>query len=847
MHTSKDDYLINTLRFVSTKEEIQIYGAILPDSLTSPEMKETKAYKTYLVSTEEPTGKSKRVKRPAKKTTKAPARGVVIRETHEIPVFKKKEKVDVTRGKGIELLSQVALKEDAQFKEVQRKSKRDFHKTRPSGSGAIKIIPSVTSEGTGVKLGVPDVTEEESSKSEAESWGNDEDDSNNEQDSSGEDSDQKNDMKDELVKPPSNDSDDEDETKITDKAEGDEDKEMDYTTSQVYDDVDMRLNEPVDTDKGFVQEEGTDAVMTNKNEVPVTSSSHSSDLAAKFLNFLDIPHTDAEIVSPMDVHVHHEVPSKQTPTLLTVPVSVIPDSSLVYSTVILQSLPSFTPPLQQSTSTPPSITKVINPPSTLLDFTSVFQFNNKVTTLEKEVPKIKKDPLHTQVIALVDDHLDTRLGATRDEFMNFLSASLTARITEQVKNQLPQILPGEVSNFAPSVIQKMVQESLEDRSRKDKDKDEYPSAGSDRGLKKRKTSKDAKPTKGPKAKELESGSSKDTKSQSKSFGKYVQLEELEFKVIDSDMLQDQEENQGKDDEEPKEKTPQQGQNQSWLMNLASSTGKPPKTFDELMSTPIDFSAFIMNGLKINNLTQETLLGPAFRLLKGTHSNYAELEYDFEECYKALSEKLNWENPEGGDYPFDLTKPLPLVMSRNRQKVPVDYFFNNDLKYLQGGILTRTYTTSLRKTKAVQYDLPSIEDMVPIIWSPVKVAYDKHALWGISHWREQCKTFYGYARGMQSTHDVYSTKRILAVTQVEVMRKHRYGYLKEIVVRRADNDLYRIKEGDFPRLRINDIEDMLLLVVPNRLTNLLGDDVSDFAIALIMFTRSLVIQKRIEDL
>ncbi|GJY35127.1 hypothetical protein Tco_0420505 [Tanacetum coccineum] len=87
-----------------------------------------------------------------------------------------------------------------------------------------------------------------------------------------------------------------------------------------------------------------------------------------------------------------------------------------------------------------------------------------------------------------------------------------------------------------------------------------------------------------------------------------------------------------------DKTPQQGQNQSWLMTLALSAKKPSKTFDELMSTPIDFSVFIMNGLKINNLTQETLLGPAFRLLKGTRSNYAELEYDFKECYKALSEK-----------------------------------------------------------------------------------------------------------------------------------------------------------------------------------------------------------------
>ncbi|GJS41280.1 hypothetical protein Tco_0566323 [Tanacetum coccineum] len=101
--------------------------------------------------------------------------------------------------------------------------------------------------------------------------------------------------------------------------------------------------------------------------------------------------------------------------------------------------------------------------------------------------------------------------------------------------------------------------------------------------------------------------------------------------------------------------------------------------------------------------------------------------------------------------------------------------------------------------------------------------------------------------MQSRGDVYLTKRIMAVTYVSVMRKYGYRYLEEIVVRRADNVLYRFKEGDFPRLRINDIEDMLLLVVQNRLNNLLGDDVANFAIALRMYTRSLVIQKRVEDL
>ncbi|GKC43580.1 hypothetical protein Tco_1061302 [Tanacetum coccineum] len=484
MHTSKDDYLINTLRFVSAREETQIYGAILPESLTSPKMKETKAYKTYLgfatgatppkkarkfkkptspklttvpASTEEPTGKSKRVKRHAKKSTQDPARGIFIRETPEIPVSKKKEMVDVARGKGIKLLSDVALTEEAY---------------------AI-IKPPVTNEGTSVKLGVPDVTEEELSESEADdddktqSDNEDESDSERETDDneSGSESDQEEDdekIKDdeeeeeeEIVKTLSNDFDDEDETKIADKAEGDVDEEIDYTTSLLYNDVDIRMNEPVDADKGFVQEEGTDIAMTNvlqgnenpeisqviedahvtlstvpqKTEVPISSSSHSSDLAAKFLNFSNIPTTKAEIVSPLDIPVHHEVPSQQTPTLLTVLVSVISESSPVISTVIPQSLQSFTPPPLLSTHTPPPTTEATNPPSTLPDFASVFQFNNRVIALEQEVTELKKDPLQTQVTTLVDEHLDEKLGATRDEFMNFLSASFTARITKQVKDQ----------------------------------------------------------------------------------------------------------------------------------------------------------------------------------------------------------------------------------------------------------------------------------------------------------------------------------------------------------------------------------------------------------------------------
>ncbi|GKF56718.1 hypothetical protein Tco_0167058, partial [Tanacetum coccineum] len=139
-----------------------------------------------------------------------------------------------------------------------------------------------------------------------------------------------------------------------------------------------------------------------------------------------------------------------------------------------------------------------------------------VTVLEKEVAKLKRDPLKTQVTALLDEYLD--------------------------------ILPKEVSNFAPLVIQNMVTKSLEQAvlakessqpqssyeavvtltefelkkiliDKMDKSESYLAAPESkhrecyeERGLKKRKTSKDAEPSKIPKAKESQSGSSKSNKS-----------------------------------------------------------------------------------------------------------------------------------------------------------------------------------------------------------------------------------------------------------------------------------------------------------------------------------------------
>ncbi|GJV36791.1 hypothetical protein Tco_1409268 [Tanacetum coccineum] len=344
---------LDKLRFSRAQiiwEASQRYEAVLPDCLISPKMKENKAYKTYLGFA---TGA---VPLKVVELKKALPIGIIIREP---PVTTKtkgkgKEKVDVAHGKGIELLSDVSLTDKALMKEVRKKSLRDFHKTHPGGSGTTakeppsveKTTPTVISEGTSDKPGVPDVTNDDSYKSETESWGNDEDDSNEEQESGDEVSDQeKASDEQELDSKQDDDDDDDQENEESDHENESEDDEtksdegdqgMDDTTDQVNDDVDTRLEEPTQTTNEIVQGEGTKAEMTEAQQgnenlstnqeqvvedahvtistVPkkieglVASSSLSSDLATKFLNFSDIPQTDAEIVSPLDIHVHHEVP-----------------------------------------------------------------------------------------------------------------------------------------------------------------------------------------------------------------------------------------------------------------------------------------------------------------------------------------------------------------------------------------------------------------------------------------------------------------------------------------------------------------------------------------------------------
>nr|GEV67630.1 hypothetical protein [Tanacetum cinerariifolium] len=181
------------------------------------------------------------------------------------------------------------------------------------------------------------------------------------------------------------------------------------------------------------------------------------------------------------------------------------------------------------------------------------------------------------------------------------------------------------------------------------------------------------------------------------------------------------------------------------------------SFNELMDTPVDFSAFLMNRLKVDTLTLELIAGPTYELMKGSCKSLVELEFFLEEVYKATTNQLDWNNPEGQQYPHNLLKPLPLIpSSRGRRVIP---------------FVPLSTTTS------------SIYVVVPLV-----------------------------AINREFARDVYSKRRIIAVTKLQIVEWRNYKHLDWIMVRRDNDKLYKFKEGDFKRLRIQDIEDMLRLLL-----------------------------------
>nr|GEU34270.1 retrovirus-related Pol polyprotein from transposon TNT 1-94 [Tanacetum cinerariifolium] len=88
--------------------------------------------------------------------------------------------------------------------------------------------------------------------------------------------------------------------------------------------------------------------------------------------------------------------------------------------------------------------------------------------------------------------------------------------------------------------------------------------------------------------------------------------------------------------------------------------------------------------------------------------------------------------------------------------------------------------------------------------------------------------------------------ILSVVSIKSFSCNGYDYLKEITLRRADYQEYKIAEKDFKNLYPSDFEDLHLLLLQGHLNHLSGSDKLMFSVSVNLRTCNLVIRQRVED-
>nr|GEX39364.1 hypothetical protein [Tanacetum cinerariifolium] len=398
-------------------------------------------------------------------------------------------------------------------------------------------------------------------------------------------------------------------------------------------------------------------------------------------------------------------------------------------------------------------------------------------------------------VQIQTDRLRDASQRENDEFLRTIDENIKKIIKEKVKDQVKmegnksiQCLNEQRNLYkvlveayeANKIILNIYGEAitLKRRRNDDADKDKGPSAGPERGSKRRREGKEPESASAPSEPATRSACRSTTRSRSRQVSASdstftdepmqttSQMEEPshpEFETGAEDQPIVQSSQHPKWFSQPqKPPTPDYDWNntlppvyesiQPWIRELAKQADTR-SSFNELMDTPLDFSNFLMNWLSVDTLTPEVLARPTYELMKGSCKSLIELKYHLEKVYKATTDQLDLVNPEG-----------------------------------------------------------------------------QH-----------------FAINRESARDVYSKRRIITVTKLKIVEWHSYKHLDWITVRRDDDKLYNFKEGDFKRLRLQDIEDMLLLLVQRKLNNLTVKECFAFNVSLRMFTRSIVIRRRVEDL
>nr|GEW52042.1 ribonuclease H-like domain-containing protein [Tanacetum cinerariifolium] len=391
IHTTKDDSLLGTLKYVSKTKEHQVYEALIRKEILNEDILNSIAYQTYYAyasGAKEPK-KARKFKKPAspklktvlvspKEPTKKLVKGnkdvsQTKKPSTKPKLTKQKALVKANKDKGLNVLPTAALSETAQQKEAINRGKKDFHISHASGSGVLEEQQhkiSGTDEGTGTKPGVLDVPKYDS-ESEKESW----DDSGEEND------DDEDDFKDES----------DDDNNNDDGDYNDDDDKNDYNDEADSDRTDSNRSKIPDLNQSNVkheeEEEYADERVHNPENYELTYEEDNANNAKE--ENKEEKDDDEELYRDVEEDAHVTLTAVRD--IQKTKVTVIPEITSVFTTTIPPPPSSFNPLPQQATptSTPTALEATTLFP-TLLDFLSVFRFNERATNLEKDLSEMKQ-------------------------------------------------------------------------------------------------------------------------------------------------------------------------------------------------------------------------------------------------------------------------------------------------------------------------------------------------------------------------------------------------------------------------------------------------------------------------
>nr|GEV65002.1 hypothetical protein [Tanacetum cinerariifolium] len=690
-HYVRDDQMFTMIKLVSRHQNTQQFGVMFPVKLTNEDFRSSAAYKEYyaiaLVAAPLKIKASVRKTHSSSDTIMPPLTAASTRLSTSI---KGKQSAKSSKAKGLFVLSEVALTEAKQKKLATKRSLQQTHISQASRSGV--------DEGTGIIPGVPDVPTYESD--EEISWkSSDEDDDNNVDDQSD-------------VAADDDDQEDEDE-------QDDDDQDSDN-------DGDDFIHPRLSThDEEAKDEESFDPIVQTPYQVE-KSDDESNDDESHGMNVGGDKEPDAEDDDEKlyrDENINLEGRDVQMTDVHTI--QVLEDTHVTLTPVNPDGIDSlFESTHRVDVPVTTTVVPLLVTSPTLLHhpFLSFHKLRDEaqaenedfLNKLDENIQKIIKEQVKEQVKVQVSKILP--------KFEKTVNEQLEAEVLTRVSN-LSNTSYAVTADLSELELKKILIEKMESNKsihRSDEQRNLYKAMvdayecdkiildtyGDTVTLKRQPESTSAPKEKASKT----SGKSTErSKSHQKTASESVPAEEPMQTTQDLEKPSHQEFETGVADDQPvaeashhpkwfqkqtKPPTPDRAWNktlpatyesiQPWISDLVKQADSRT-SFNELMDIHVDFSASLMNRLKVDTLTPELLAGPTYELMKGSCKSLVELEFFLEEVYKAITDQLDWNNPEGQQYAHNLLKPLPLIPnSRGRRVIPFDHFINNDLEYLRGG-------------------------------------------------------------------------------------------------------------------------------------------------------------------